>query len=811
MNFIKRIVLIVSCLLLPTLIIAQNFSISGSVKDEHDQLVSFANVIVSDISNSAIIHGTTTDESGTFKLVELKQSNYAFQVSYLGYITYRDTLDLSKDLKLKTIILKEKTEELDGVTIIAKKPTVKRLVDRLVFNVENSTLSENNVLDVLKHTPGVLVRDQNITVKNRTPSIYINDRKVHLSSEEVQQLLEGTSATNIKSIEVITNPPTKYEAEGGVVLNIITSKNVISGYNGSVFGNYKQGKKFPKYSIGTSHFFKTKNLNAYVNYSISPRKDYRQIDESINFFDNNQPANSWETDFERERKTGNQSINTNLEYELDQNNRIGFTTNIFLSPEKSTEQTANSTTAVYNSANQLDSTFVTSNSLISKKNNLAFTLDYLHKFKREGEKLLVSAHHTSFDFTSNQNVDTDYYWPDNSLIRNSMFQTLSSQEIKLYTGQIDYELPIKETKLLEAGAKFTDIDSKNILEQYNFMNGQSVIDPLNSDNFLYDETIYASYLSYTSDFENWNLKLGLRAEYTDIKSNSQSTNTLNENDYFKLFPSFHILKPLSEENELYFNYNKRIQRPRYRELNPFKYYLNENNYIVGDPELKPQIDDVLTFGYTFRKDFTFELYYRYERNPIIELTIQDNENNELQYAYTNLDHAITYGLDFTTYTELFPNWNLYALASVFYYDNKFYSQDNQNDLLNNDKWSFYTQIINYFSFLKDNSLTADLTFLFISPVAEGPVDVSSRSSLDINLRKTFCNKRASLSLGFTDIFDTLNFNQTTRYQNQDIYSDWYTENKMFTIGFNYKFGNFRLTNNKKEIDLKERDRLKERD
>ena len=138
----------------------------------------------------------------------------------------------------------------------------------------------------------------------------------------------------------------------------------------------------------------------------------------------------------------------------------------------------------------------------------------------------------------------------------------------------------------------------------------------------------------------------------------------------KLFPSFHILKALSEENELYFTYNKRIQRPRYRELNPFKYYLNENNYIVGDPELKPQIDDVLTFGYTFKKDFTFELYYRYERNPIIELTIQDNENNELQYAYTNLDHAITYGLDFTTYTELFPNWNLYALASVFYYDNK---------------------------------------------------------------------------------------------------------------------------------------------
>lgn len=811
LNFISRIVLIAFCTLLPTLIIAQKFSISGSVMDESGQAVSFANVVALDANNPETIHGTTTDETGAFLLSELMQGKYIFQVSYLGYITHNDTLVLDRDLNLNTVFLEEKTEELDGVIVLAKKPTVNRLVDRLVFNVENSTLSENNVLDVLKHTPGVLIRDQNITVRNSTPSIYINDRKVYLSTEEVQQLLEGTSATNIKSIEVITNPPTKYDAEGGVVLNIVTNRNIISGYNGSIFGNYKQGKVFPKYSIGTTHFFKTKNLNAYLNYNISPRKDYRQIDESVNFFENDQTSNSWDTDFERDRKTADQSINANLEYELNQNNRIGFTSNILLSPKKNSKQKAHSVIEVYNSVKQLDSTFITDNSLISKMNNLAFTLDYLHKFDREGEQLIVSAHHTNFDFTSNQNVDTDYFWPDNTLIRNSIFQTLSSQEIKLYTGQIDYELPFNDSKKLEAGAKYTDIDSRNILEQYNFDNGQPVIDAQNSDNFLYDETIYASYLSYASDYENWNFKLGLRTEYTDIKSNSISTSTLNNNYYFKLFPSFHILNELSQESEIYFNYNKRIQRPRYRELNPFKYYLNESNYIVGDPKLKPQIDDVLTLGYTFKKDFTFEAYYRYERNPIIELTIQDNENNELQYAYTNLDHAITYGLDFTSYTELFPNWNLYALTSVFYYDNKFYSQESTNELLNNDKWSFYAQIINYFTFLKDKSLTADITFLFISPVAEGPINVSSRSSLDINLRKTFWNKRASFSIGFTDIFDTLNFNQVTKYKNQDIYSDWYTENRLFTFGFIYKFGNFRLDANKKDIDLKERDRLEERD
>jgi hypothetical protein len=190
-----------------------------------------------------------------FEIKGIKPNTYVLNISFLGFKTYQDTLDISRNYNIGNIILQEETQSLDGVTIIAKRPTVKRLVDRVVFDVENSTLSNNNVLEVLKNTPGVLVFDGNITVNKSTPTVYINDRKIHLSSNEIQQLLEGTSASNTKSIEVITNPPARYEAEGGSVINIITSKNIISGYNGSVFGNYKQGSQYPKFSLGTSHFF----------------------------------------------------------------------------------------------------------------------------------------------------------------------------------------------------------------------------------------------------------------------------------------------------------------------------------------------------------------------------------------------------------------------------------------------------------------------------------------------------------------------------------------------------------------------------
>lgn len=202
--------------------------------------------------------GTTSDEKGYFLLNNLSTGNYVLKISFLGFVEYSKNIEVSKQLNLVTIILEESLQELDGVTIVAKRPTVKRLVDRLVFNVENATLSNSNALEVLKQTPGVLVYDGAITVKQSTPTVYINDRKVHLSSNEIQQLLESTSATNIKSIEVITNPTAKYEAEAGSVLNIVTIKNIIAGYNGNVFGNYSKGFEFLKYALGTSYFFKTK-------------------------------------------------------------------------------------------------------------------------------------------------------------------------------------------------------------------------------------------------------------------------------------------------------------------------------------------------------------------------------------------------------------------------------------------------------------------------------------------------------------------------------------------------------------------------
>jgi outer membrane receptor protein involved in Fe transport len=786
---------------------SQEFSVQGNVKDQNNEPIAFCNITLTESSNNTI-SGTTSSEDGTFLIENLKQTNYLLSISFLGFESYQDTISLNKNLIFNDIILKEQAQNLDGVTVIAKRPTVKRMVDRLVFNVENSTLSNNNVLDVLKNTPGVLVNNESITVKNSSPTIYINDKKVHLSANEVQQLLEGTSANNVKSIEVITSPPAKYEAEGGSVINIITSKNIISGYNGSIFGTYKQGQEYPKYALGTSHFFKTEVIDAYINYNISPRKDYRHNSEFINFIENNQTTSSWETDYKRTRKTANQTLNSTIDFKINNKNSLGISANLLMSPRDQTKTFVNSLTKVFNPSKVLDSTFNTINRLVDETYNLAFTIDYIHKFKKEGEKLTANAHYTDYDFSSFQNVDTGYFLPNQvDSFRDNRFQTFSSQKIKLYTGQIDYELPIKNSAQFEAGFKISTINSESILNQFTFENGIKTEDLENSDTFLYDEINYAGYTSYSKDWDSWSLKMGLRTEFTDIKGNSLSTNLINNNNYIKFFPSFYVMHNFNEHHELYFNYNKRISRPRYSELNPFKYFLNDNAYIQGNPNLKPEIDDVFTLGYTFNKKYTFEAYFRYENDPTLEITFQDNAETIIKTINTNIEKNISYGLDFTTYTKVKTNWNLYVISSIFYEDNQVYNIEITNQLINNSKWAFYSQLINYFSFLKDKSLTADIIYLYISPIVNGPSSISSRHGLDINFRKTLWKDKASVSIGVTDLFNTQNFTQTNKYLNQDYFLKSRFENRMFTFGFNYKFGNTHLKNNQKEINLEERERL----
>ena len=309
--------------------------VEGKILDKASNPVPYANVILLNAEDStSVVKGAVSEESGAFHFENIAANEYLVKVSFVGFEELLRKISVSGDENLGNFILSESVSNLDEIAINVKNPTVRREIDRLVFNVANTSLSSGNTWDILRRTPGVLVANGSLQVRNQGVQVYINDRKVHLSASELRDLLESYSAENIQSIEVITNPPARYDAEGGSILNIVTSKGIAIGYKGSVNAALTQAI-FPKYTFGTSHYYKADKLNLFANYSFNPRKEFKEDESYINFMDDDQNVLSrWETDFDRTTRSNAHNANVILDYYIDDRNTLSFSSNALYSPNK---------------------------------------------------------------------------------------------------------------------------------------------------------------------------------------------------------------------------------------------------------------------------------------------------------------------------------------------------------------------------------------------------------------------------------------------------------------------------------------------
>ncbi len=783
---------------------AQDYQVSGFVKDGVNDPIPFANVFLLLISDSTVVKGASANEQGFFSINGVSPSLYWISTSYIGQTSKLTAIDVQQDIKMGTLIIEENVESLEEVVVVAKKPTIERKVDRVVFNVENTVVSGGSAWDILRSTPGVIMVQDQLQIGSQTPSIYLNDRKVQLSQSEIKDLLEGFSGVNIKSVEVIQTPPARYDAEGGPILNIITSKNVVPGYKGSINGNYTQAV-FPKYNIGTSHYLKTKNLNVFANYSISPRKVNKRTYSTINYIDNNNTVFSiWDTDYNKVTRSLGHNANVILDYDINDKNTINFTSNLSYFPNKTF--TNNLYGQAYNGQRQLDSVLMTNSNLENDTKNLAFDLTYKHNFKKEGASLSLNGHFTTYDEVQTQGVSTDYFDPVDSFLRNNSFYTDSAQDIEIMTGQMDYTTPIGGA-VFETGAKASVIQSTSGIVFFNVLGATQTLDPNLSDNFEYDESVFAGYASILKNWEKWTLKAGVRGEYTDAKGKSLTLNTTNTQQYFELFPSAYILYTASESHSFSFDYSRKLTRPRYDDLNPFRYFLYENDYTTGNPNLQPSFAHKFKLGYTLKGDYFFALYYNDNGNDISRLSFQDNQTQTFHSLNQNVLESISYGLDFTISKSILKNWYLYAYTSLFYEDETFMAAETNNVPYTNKVEGLYFQLANYITLSKDGTFTGELSFLHFTDFISGSYVQGSTTDLTFGLRKTLWKNRASISLSIEDILNKVNTEYVSKYLNQNNSYSPKSEWQYVRFGFTYKFGNFKLSDNERDIDKNERDRL----
>ncbi|MCB7481926.1 outer membrane beta-barrel protein [Christiangramia sediminis] len=791
-------------LLIPYVFFSQN-SLSGNIQDRENAPVAFANIILLSAEDSTSVYrGTISEEDGSFVIENIEDSTYLLKVSFVGYKESLQKVNVKGNTNIPPIILEETSDALDEVVVNARKPKVTRKIDRLVFEVENTILSTGNTFEVLKRTPGVILSQGNLLVKNRPATVYINDRKVYLSSQELQQLLEGFSAENIKSVEVITNPPAQYDAEGGAILNIKTSKNISIGYKGSVNASNTIAI-VPKYNIGTSHYYKTDWLNIYASYNYNQRDLVKKDEGFIEYYTPNGEADSrWLTDFERNTSMYSHSLNTILDFTLSEASTLSLSANIQITPDSDSD--INGLTNIYDSNNSLDSLFTTDSRLHSNTDNILLAATYNTSLGENGS-LSAIGNYINYDNSQFQQIMTNYFEEDESFIRDNSFTTEAMQNSEIYTGQVDISTPLGSTSF-ETGLKYSGLKTESGQDYFDTNTGTRQFSGELSDVLDYEEDIYAAYASMSKEWEKWSMKLGLRGEYTDVQGISESQGLVNSQNYFELFPTFYLNYNASEAHSFGFEYSRRITRPRFENLNTYRYFLNENNFQDGNPDLMPAISNMLKLSYSYKNKLYFDLYWDKANNAIATIPFQDNENRNLRSSSLNMDFSQQYSFDISYYDYLNDWWSVSAYTSFFYMQNDFPALESNGQIVTNDTFGAYIYAGNFFTLSKDGTFSGELTTTYIPDYIVGSYDFEEpQFGLNFGFRKTFFDSRLVTTVNVEDIFNTMNMPLRSQYLNQNNSFFAMPESRMIRFGITYKFGNFKLGDNKRAITAEESARL----
>ncbi|WP_430467134.1 TonB-dependent receptor domain-containing protein [Winogradskyella ouciana] len=778
---------------------AQDFSLSGKVVDANGSPIEFANVILSVENEDEFYKGTSTDDKGFFIIDNLDATTYFVRISYIGHEDFAQKVILTGNLDIKTIQLNDLPESLDEVTVVAKRPTITRKPDRLIFNVENTALTEGSTLGVLKSTPGIIISEGGINIKSAPAAVYINNRKVQLTSDELIQLLESAPANSIKSVEVITNPPASYDADSGSVINIIMSKNLVTGYRGSIQTNFTQGV-FPRYNAGTSHYFKNDKINLNLNYSYTNQKINRDQDDRVNFLDDsNQIEEIWKSNVNRNTWSETHNLNLNFDYYIDERNTLSLTSTGLYTPYFKYQ--LRNKTDIFDANENFVSSFTADNLSRDNKYNIGTNLIFRHGFKNDAS-LTFNVHHTVYDYERDQNVFQDESGVDDD----SEFNTLANQDTQIITGKMDYNLPINESSTFDLGAKYSSVNTDSDITRTDIINGNEVVNMENSDAFKYDEKVFAVYSNYNKSWDSWELNLGLRAEQTNIEGESLSLSETNTQDYLNWFPNVSLLHTISDDVNIYSSYKRSITRPSYTNLNPFTFFLNENTVVLGNPNLVPTYRDHYKIGTSFLEHFTVEAYYMNYDGDIVELPRQNNQTNIVAYTPVNLDKKIEYGFDFLF--DYYPTntWNLYFVTS-------FYNISEESDFgegfVKQDQWSNYSILYNNVSFLEDRSLNVSLVLTWAGKNLQQFQTLKNRLVSELSISKSILNKKGIISLAVDDIFNMQDFDSSTNYLNQSSSSFVDVDTRFVKLGFRYNFGNTKLETNERTTSAEERERLKD--
>ena len=681
-------------------------------------------------------------------------------------------------------------KQIQEVIIKGKKKLIERKVDRIIYRVSDDDFNMgSNLLTALNRAPRIQIENESIKIigKSGSPKIAIDGRIQNLSEDDIKSKLKSLRTEQIEKIEVIPTPPSRYSAEGnGGMINIIMKKDENLGLQGNA--NSGMGIQFEKTSTeqGLNLNYKMKNLDITTNLN---HNDMTFTNENRLTYDFEKTTTTIKTLPDSYFK--NTSFNTIIQYTPIEKLTIGSTIDIGESKDGGDNP---STSVYYNKMTQkIDSLMYSNNINTSRSSNraMSFFSDYL--LDSLGKKISFTYNHSYNKNLSGSSISSDILGDIN---KNERFTNNGNNRYSVNGILLDFELPFKFGRI-DIGGAFTHINNNSGIVYFDADNN---IDYTQTNQFNYTEKTWGTYASYQKEWnKKWTTKIGVRIESTSTKGYSPTLQTTTTNSYTKIFPTLFVSYNPNEDHSFSLSYSKRLNRPSFYDLNPFRYYTDVYNYFSGNPYLLPTYNNALELNYTLKNNLNFIAYGNYITDGISYLNELDSNDNFVGNPQNNFTQK-KIGI-MGNYNWKISSWNSLNINAESYYTNLISKKAVQKIEGYGGSFSLRNSI--QLNKSKNSKLQMTYKNFFPSKAFYSDFTTKNQAYLTINFKQMFLNKSLVFDLFFTDVFrqnisvsekkyDTFHFSQYNDIRNRGIY-----------LSVSYDFGNNNIegiTRDNKNID-----------
>ncbi len=780
-------------------------SVSGKITDAKQAPVPYCVVALLLASDSTLIQGKITDENGLYTFTEIKNGNYFLKISTTGFEPVYSSIftkDSLNDLVVSDVSISG-ARLLDAVTISSITPTIEFKNGNIIVNVEGSPLARgNSVYDLLSKLPGVSIINNVVTLQGRSGVIFMIDGRVQqMSNEQLLNQLKGMSAATIQKIEVLKNPPVKYDAAGtSGMINIVTKKHEQIGFNGAVYSETSQGV-YNSTSYGLALNYKNEKVSIFSSIDGTYNTYLVNTGNAINF-----ESDSGQTEIDNDNDYKILETDLNFKFGADwyanKSNVIGF--KLSGGPGKYNENGIGLNKFIGYNNTGFDN-YLFSEVGHNKWDILNYNLNAEHYFDTVGTLLSFSADFTSLKENDKSLYESHFYNANNTeILVPNIFQIKNNGVTQLFSANSDFIHSFDSTSTIEFGLKGSSafVTNEYLFEQKDSTTSQFNINPALSTDYIYTEQNFAGYFNYSKSFKFFNLNLGLRGEKTSVEGSSSVDTSYFTKNYFNLFPNASFEYSKSENHVFQLNLNRRIDRPTFDQLNPFLIYVDQYSFYSGNPFVQPDYSNTAAFTYSYKGIINNSISYSHINKYIDDLTEQIDSTKILATKTQNLNFSDAYSYllfikyDFTNLFEVTINTNVSYLV---------YDGEISNFPFRSRGLSYDANLSN--TFLLPGKTKLEISGLYRGPSLFGPILIDPVWSASFAIQKSFFKEKLDCSIGMNDVFNTFKFHTHSKFQNQNWNFYQSSDSRRISLSLSYNFGKTKAEEREMNSNETEKERL----